>query len=262
MTTISNNRRKRKISGKTAAFLIVITLLLCAALLWRDAAASFLWRIVSPILSTRDTAALAQAGFFAQFGNLTNLIEENARLRQELASTSALLLDRHFLYQENADLKQRLGRSAEGTVVLATVLLRPPAVPYGVLMIDVGKNAAVTEGMLVAAAGSAYIGRVTQVYDTTARITLFSAPGQTHEALLRGSIPLALEGEGSGSMRGELPVGIPVAVGDPVLLPGIMPTFLAVVTAVMHEEGQSFQSVYLTLPVNPLELRFVEVHSK
>jgi cell shape-determining protein MreC len=187
MTTISSNRRRKKISGKTAAFLIFITILLSAALLWRDAAASLAWRAVAPLLEAREGAAVGQTGFFAWFDNGVKLAAENAALKQALASTTALLLDRNFLYQENLDLKHRLGRTVEGSVVLGTVIMRPPTVPYGILMIDIGRNERLQKDDLVAAAGSVYIGRVTEVFDTTARVTLFSAPGQTHEALLRGS---------------------------------------------------------------------------
>jgi cell shape-determining protein MreC len=260
MTTISTNRRRKRISGRTAAFLIVITVILCAGLLWRDAAANLLWRVFSPALSARNAAAAGSSGFFGQFQENGRLASENAQLRAQLASTTARLIDRDYLYAENLHLKEMLGRQVSDPTVLASVILRPPGLPYGMLMLDVGKDSGVREGDLVASEGSAYIGRVSTVYDTAARVTLFSAPGETYQGLLRGEVPVALSGEGGGSMTGEVPAGIDVKPGDPVTLPSIAPQFAAIVSSVVKQEGESFQSVYLTLPVNPLELRYVIVH--
>jgi cell shape-determining protein MreC len=260
MTTISNNRRRKKISPRAAFFLIIIAVVLCAGLLWRDAAANLVWKMLSPVLSMRNEAAVSSTGFFGGFASNVKLAEENRLLHEALASTTSLLVDRNFLYAENLDLKRRLGRTITNPILLAAVLMRPPGIPYGTLMIDVGSRDGVREGDLVSSSGSSYVGRISTVYDTTARVTLFSAPGQTHQGLLRGEVPLTLVGQGSGSMSGEVPVGIGVSVGDPVLLPSITPEFIARVSAVNHPEGQSFQSVYLSIPSNPLELRFVEVH--
>src|SRR6185437_15651377 len=135
-------------SGRMAAFLIIVTVLLCAGLLWRDAAASLLWRALSPALSARATAAAGSAGFFGQFQNSGMLAAQNALLRQELASTTALVLDRDYLYAENLDLKAKLGRTHNDPVVLGAVILRPPGVPYGTLTLDIGKQNGVREGDL------------------------------------------------------------------------------------------------------------------
>ena len=262
MTTISSNRRRKRVSARTAAFLIIVTIILCAGLLWRDAAAGLVWRAVSPLLSARNEAAAGSVGFFGQFGNNAKLAGENALLKEALASSTARALDRDYLYAENLKLKQMLGRAVSDPTLLSAVLMRPPGTPYGTLMLDTGKNDGVREGNLVASEGSAYIGRITSVYDTTSRVTLFSAPGQTYQGLLRGEVPFAISGEGAGSLSAEVPAGVEVAVGDPVIIPSIVPQFAAMVTAVLRHEGESFQSVYLTLPVNPLELRYVLIHLK
>lgn len=260
MTTTSSNRKRRRISLRTAAFLILITILLCAGLLWRDAAANLLWRFLSPMLSARNEAAAGSAGFFGQFGANGALAAENARLKETLASTSARLIDRDYLYAENQELKRLLGRTVKDSTVLAAVLLRPPGIPYGTLVLDVGRDSGVRDGDLVSSEGSAFIGRVSTAYDTTSRVTLFSAPGQTYQGMLRGTIPVSISGEGGASLTGEVPAGVDVKADDPVLLPSIMPQFMAVVSSVIKTEGQSFQTIYLSLPANPLELRYVVVH--
>ncbi len=260
MTTISNSRRKKRLSPGVFFLMLFVILLALAAFFFRTPGASVLWSVLSPVLHAREQGAVALGDFFAGFSSGAVLATENRELKEELASTTALLLDRNFLYTENLALKARLGRSENTEVVLATVIMRPPGVPYDTQIIDVGRKSGIKEGDLVAAEGSAYIGRVASVYESTSRVILFSASGQTYQALLRGTIPIALSGQGGGSITGELPVGTDIAVGDFVLLPNISPEFMAQVSAVMQRDGESFQSVYLQLPVNPLELRFVEVH--
>lgn len=260
MTTISNNRRK-KFKAAALLLLIPIGIFVGAAFLWRDALANMLWRAASPLISIKQGSVNSAGSFFSQFASNASLAEENARLRASLASTSILLMDRDLLLRENIDLKNRLGRGQEPLPILAAVLLAPPGMPYDTLMIDAGKDHGIREGDLVAAGGSVYIGRIANVYDTASRVILFSSPGQTYQALLRGSIPVSLSGQGGGSIVGELPVGTEVAAGDSVTLPSIMPQFIAQITSVVRREGESFQSIYLSLAVNPYGLRVVEVHA-
>jgi cell shape-determining protein MreC len=100
---------------------------------------------------------------------------------------------------------------------------------------------------------------VSEVYDTAARVELFSAPGASYQALLNGTMPVAVEGQGGGSLRAEVPAGTPVKVGDSVAFPGLLGGIVSVVSATEAKEGESFIVVYMRLPANPQDLRFVEV---
>jgi cell shape-determining protein MreC len=185
---------------------------------------------------------------------------EASRLRGELAQAQALLVDRDALYKENIELKARLGRNETASPrVLAAVLMRPPGVPYDTLLIDAGTQHGIALGDLVSAGGQAIIGRVIEAYQSTARVELFSAPGQSYQALLRGTTPVAVEGQGGGSMRAQVPAGTQVAVGDEVEFPGMWGGLSALVSAVDARAGESFIVLFMHLPANPAELRFVEV---
>ena len=72
-------------------------------------------------------------------------------------------------------------------------------------------------------------------------------------------MPLSLEGQGAGSFSGKIPQGTPVEVGQTVLFPNISPVFVASVSYVEAPPGESFQTVYMQLPLNPFMLRYVEV---
>ena len=163
------------------------------------------------------------------------------------------------MYKENLDLKNRLGRDAAVQTVLAGVVMRPPAVPYDTLIIDAGTAQGVDAGDFVSAGGTALIGTVLQTYATTARVELFSAPGETYQAMLNGNTPVTIAGQGAGSLIAQVPAGTVVAVGDTVVFPGVAGGISGIVSTVVAREDTSFITLYLHLPVDPLELHYVEV---
>ncbi|MBP9710684.1 MAG: hypothetical protein KBD50_00240 [Candidatus Pacebacteria bacterium] len=230
-------------------FLLVLLCLLVIAILavWRQPLTQAFWFFAEPVLHIGRESSQS----------------ELERLREEVASSSVLLLDRNLLYEENLRLKARLGRVPEGErSLLAAILLRPPGTPYDTLILDVGRRNDVAVGDLVFAGGTVVIGAITEVYGSTARATLFSAPGQTHDALIfseGGSVPISLEGQGAGSFVGKIPQGTPVEVGQTVIFSNIVPVFAASVSYVEALPGESFQTVYMHMPTNPFTLRFVEV---
>lgn len=226
------------------AWVLLLALLVAAAVLMRGPASSLFWRIVAPAARVRESLSGSEV----------------TRLRAELASTSAALADRDLLYKEVTDLRGRLGRAdASQARVLAAVLQRPPWTPYDTLVIDAGADHGIAVGSLVSAGGQGLIGRVSEVYGTTARVELFSAPGTSYQALLNGTLPIAVEGQGGGSLRAEVPAGTQVAAGDTVAFPGLMGGIVSLVSATEAKEGESFIVVYMRLPTNPQDLRFVEV---
>jgi cell shape-determining protein MreC len=225
-------------------WVIALVLLMGAVALLRQPAASLFWRIAAPVARVRESLGGSEA----------------ARLRAELASTSAALADRDLLYKEVTDLRERLGRAdAPSSRIVAAVLQRPPWTPYDSLVIDAGANYGIAAGSLVSAGGQGLIGRVSEVYDTSARVELFSAPGASYQALLNGTQPVAVEGLGGGSLRTEVPAGTQVKVGDTVAFPGLLGGIVSLVSATETKAGESFIVVYMRLPANPADLRFVDV---
>lgn len=238
------HKTRRTSSRAWLIWALVLVVLIAVVILWRGQLAGAFWQVWAPVARVRE--ALGQT--------------EASRLKAELARAQAELLDRDELYKETIDLRARLGRTdAPGTRVLAGILLSPPWSPYDTLVIDAGLAHGIKAGDLVYAAGQALIGHVSEVYATTARVELFSAPGASYQALLRGEIPLALEGQGGGSLRAEVPAGTQVAVGDTILLPGLWGGVAARVSATDARAGESFIVVYMQLPANPAELSSVEV---
>ncbi len=189
----------------------------------------------------------------------------HTRYASGLATTTleALVADRDALYQENLDLKSRLGREVHVQRILAGVLLRPPATPYDTLIIDAGSQEGVAVDDRVAAAGTVLIGTVTQVYLHSAQVSLYSSPGQKYEGILTlqsgEALPITVVGQGGSSLSAQVPAGSKVVAGDQIVLPGVLGGLIGTVVGVQGGEGESFATVYLSLPINPADLRFVEV---
>ncbi len=245
MTTISPNRRRRGPSGGVFIGSAILVLCLLLVFVLRAQTASLLWQAVAPVLSLRNRLSQTDASL----------------LRASLASTTAALADRDALYQQNLQLKALLGRNATTHTTLAAVLERPPNIPYDTLMIDIGSSEGVVPGALAFAGGNTAVGTVSDVYQSTSRVVLFSAPGQSYQAQLEGGVPLTLSGQGAGSMQGEVPAGTVVSTGQAVLLPGIALAFTGTVSYIHQESGASFITVYVQLPADVFSLQYVEVQT-
>lgn len=243
MTTISSNRRKKTFPLRTLLVTVVVALVLLGIGVWREGVSRTFWFAAGPVLQLRNALERSDA----------------AQLRAQVALLEAQLADRDVLYAENKELKLRLGRNAGVRTILASVLLRPPGVPYDVLIVDAGAREGVAQGDMVSAGGTTLIGRVEEVHDRTSRVLLFSAPGESYQGLIAGKIAVSVEGQGGGSLRGQIPAGSAVAVGDSVLLPGIAGGFASQVSYIERTEGSSFETVFMHLPVNFFELSYVEI---
>ncbi|MDO8678136.1 MAG: rod shape-determining protein MreC, partial [Acidobacteriota bacterium] len=235
MMMISNKVSAAAARSKRARLLGVVALavLIGAAALWRAPLSETVWRLLAPVMHVR-------------FGSG----EASLATSTDPSRLAAAEADRDALYQENLELKARLGRDARVTRILSGVLLRPPQTPYDTLVIDAGTAEGVALRDAVSAGGIVVVGTVSQVYAHASRVTLYSAPGEKYDALLKGSIPLAVEGQGGGSLQARLPAGTPVAVGDAALLPGIVGGISARVSHIERGAGESFITLYFTLPID------------
>ncbi len=237
-------KTRRTTSRAWLIWVLVLVGLIAIVLMWRSTFAGVLWQVWAPVARVREVLGQTEA----------------SKLQAQLAQVQAQLADRDALYKETLELRARLGRTdAPVPRTLAGVLLAPPWSPYDTLVVDAGSMHGVKAGDLVYASGQALVGHVSEAYTTTARVELFSAPGASYQATLRGEVPLALEGQGGGSLRAEVPTGTPVAVGDTIQLPGVWGSLVGHVSAVDARAGESFIVIYMQLPVNPSSLSRVEI---
>jgi cell shape-determining protein MreC len=246
--------------------LVVLLVLVGLVGVFRNQFSGVFVQVTTPLLGLRESVGNAIGGVVVQFSSKAALQKENEDLKEALASTTAALADRNLLYSQNLFIKNQFGRDVAPHVILAGVLMRPPYVPYDTLLIDAGSVQGVAVGDLVSAGGTTVIGRVSTVYNEQSRATLFSAAGESYQALLQlsaqagVSVPVSVVGQGAGSMSTEVPAGTRVSIGDNVILAGIAAPFVGSVSHIDLRDGQSFETVYIQLPVDLFSLQYIEVH--
>jgi len=197
----------------------------------------------------------------AYFSSKNNLLSENDRLKAELESMGARMANYNTVLDENEKLKETLGRKKEGqNLLLSSILSKPNQSAYDTLLIDRGTNHGVQVGQNVFASGSIPIGRVSEAYNNSATIVLYSSSGESTPAIVSGKdIFIDAVGRGGGSFEVLLPRDLVVDMGTEVTLPGVTPRVLGVIEKVVSSPRDAFQKVLMTSPVNLFELKFVEV---
>jgi cell shape-determining protein MreC len=239
------NRRPTTPPLRAPLVALAAALVLAAALL-RAPLGGALWGALEPLVRARDSLSASEV----------------AELRAQLASTTAALADYDLLKAQNARLRAQLGRApAAPRQALAQVLMRPPGMPYDTLMVDAGASQGVVVGDTVTA-GALAIGVIDEVYAGSSRVVLYSAPGQSYDATLvtkTASVPVAVAGQGGGSLAAHVPAATPAAVGDTVVLSGLDSGMMGTVSAVAGADTDTFKTIYLRLPVNLFDLREVYI---
>ena len=258
-------KRKHAPRSHTKTILLVLGALCMVALIYffRAPLSSVLHSVMTPVYTLGRSLSASVESSFDLFSSKEYLIGETHRLSSSLEEARLVALDRNLLYEENLALKERLDRLGDPYAILATVVLKPPFTPYDTLLIDVGERDGVSEGDKVAAIGTVLVGYVREVYTNSARVVLFSTPGEKHEGYLEGiEVPITIEGQGGGSMRARVPYGIEVAAGTVIAIPSISGGTVGVIEHLMFTEGDAYTEVYLRLPVNPFSLTHVDVWRK
>jgi rod shape-determining protein MreC len=189
-----------------------------------------------------------------------SLVLENEKLRREIASNKTSLLLLQNLEEENADLKNALGRKPSGDVIIAVVLTRPPVSPYDTLVIDAGSKDGIEIGNRVYADGDVLVGEIAEVYGSQSKVSLLSSPGKKTTISFTGSnIHTEATGRGSGNFTASVPVEAGIQAGDTVIAPDIKLHVLGVVENIEADSTNSFATILFKMPINIHDIRFVEV---
>jgi cell shape-determining protein MreC len=193
-----------------------------------------------------------------------SLYLQNQDLQMKLKADEARISNYNSLLAENVLLKEILGRKSEKiNMTLAAILSKPNQNIYDVFVIDIGAKDGVRIGDLVFALGNVPVGRVSLVYDDSAKVTLFSNPGEKTQVVSMGSRDVFMEvtGRGGGNFEMIIPSSLTALKGDQVILPGLASHVLGIIETVISDPRDSFTKALLTSPVNIQELKFVEVEN-
>lgn len=204
-----------------------------------------------------------RADFSIESGSLdtpATLLAENESLRRDLADISTRISLISAIEQENADLQSLFGRATTTTRLAAAVISRPPRSSYDEIIIDVGTDEGVRIGDRVYAPGDVPIGTVTDVVSGVSKVSLFSSPGTSRDVFIgTAHIPAVARGQGGGQYAALVPNATSIPLGEMVVdadaSAGRMP--LGLVTRVISDPAQAFETVLFAPSVNIYELRWV-----
>lgn len=216
--------------------------------------------MLRPFWELENNVVAGTDGFVSYFISKHALEIENQNLKSQLMEMQARMTDHATLEQENASLKEMLGRTTSTNLVLGTILVKPNRSLYDTLVIDIGADNGVKVGDIVFAYGTTPVGTVSSVSSTTATVTLFSTSGEITTGRIDGkNIDVQLTGRGGGNFQLQIPRDITLEPATNVLLPGITPEVIAVVASSITDPRDPTQTFLLTSPVNINELNWVEV---
>lgn len=217
------------------------------------------YRIAPYLWNAGNTAADTGENFFESFASKRSLAEENDRLRKEVARMQTQVLDRNLLEEKVIAMEESLGRAGSDDRVVARVLAGPGRSPYDTLVVDAGEEQGIERGDYVAYAGAGVIGTIDEVYSWTAKVKLFSFPGEQTPVLAgEQAVPGTAEGRGMGNFEVRIPRGSPVLAGDMMMIPG-KSLILGIVGAVIENDALPFMRVLFTTPFNIAEIQTVEI---
>jgi len=255
----NNNKSRNRYVGLVLLAALVLALVFGGSFIL-SAFSSSANALTLPLTSTASAfRAKVSFGVSTFFSSKAALVSENTALMSRLETMRAEMLDRDMLFLENRSLKEALGRREEEKTVLASVLSRPNRSPYDTLLIDIGADHDLRTGDLALGLGSVVIGRVAAVYERSALVKLFSAPGEEQEIIIGSSTPAKAIGVGGGNFRVVLPKGSPVSVGDPIVFPAINSRIFGKVGEIATDSSDTFERIFFQSPVNIFELRWIEI---
>lgn len=251
-----NYRPKRSLKqGYFKPIVILVTVFVLGAIIF-PLFEGFLVSASSPIWGTENTFTrkFARLSGFLKTKNV--LVRENAELKEEL---SALKLESLASGWEAGDLLLAERSEVLGAVP-ASVILHPPRTPYDVIIIDAGSKDSITLGDKVSLPEGLGLGTISEVFETKAKVRLYSTSGEETEAFLeRDNLSVILEGQGGGNFKLNLSHERVVERGDRIFSSGLSPELLAVVAEINARPTDAFKEVLAYSPANIFDLRFVLV---
>lgn len=254
----SNFQNRRKVVQKRALTIFII-LIIAIIILVTGPVRRLIFSLALPAWQTEN--AILNSNFFEYFKSKQSLINERIALEQKLFLAGNLLALNETLQIENENLKDLLGRKdSKQKTILGTVLVKPPQTPYDMLTVDIGEIDGVKVGDKVMANANIYIGEVSEVMPSSAKVTLYSTPGRKLSVVLgASSVTMEAVGIGGGNFNILVPREVEVKEGDVIVIPSITANVFGIVEKVSFKETDSFQTILFKSPVNISELNFIEV---
>lgn len=257
----SSNFESRKKSSRNKILLVILILIIALIILSTTVAQNTLFFIAKPVWAVKNYFIKVNKTNLEYFKSKQTLMNEKQAMQAQIFEAGTLSALNTILQTENDTLKDLLGRKdTKQKTVLAEILVKPPQNFYDILTIDIGANHNVKVGNKVMADANVYIGEVSEVLPTSAKVILYSSPGEKRQVVIgSNSVSAEAVGRGGGNFSIFLPREIEVRENDVIVIPSITPNVFGIVEKVSSQDKDSFQTILFKSPVNISELSFVEV---
>ena len=197
--------------------------------------------------------------FLQSFYGKKTILKRNQELAQENNRLAIDNLRTDYLAQELEKITNTQ-ETLETPAVVASVINKGSLSSANTWIINSGIDSGITVGDRVIAYDTSVIGTVTEVFDTTARITLYSAVGQSVNGILfPHNENLMAKGQGGGGFMIETPRSIEAAPGDVFYSQENPGYVIAIVQAIEFDARDPFKQVYLSYPTNVNQIQTVVI---
>ncbi len=240
-------------SGGVLALIIIGLLVVCRFLL-----PGLFLTATMPFVRAGDSVSRSFGDALGGFGNRVALTVSNEHLTQQ---NEALAVENRTLADKIASLTALLGATsapAAQPAVVAPVVARPPISPYDSLVISGGTDAGISDGMEVFGTGGVPIGVVSSVTNAFARVTLFTAPGESLAAWVgTAHVPLTISGVGAGAFTAEAPRSAGFTEGETVYAPGPGALPVGTIGSLTGAAASPTVTVHIVPATNPFSIAYV-----
>lgn len=252
----SGNRNKKR-----STFLSVLFVLFLIFILTFYGPKNFIFGIASPFWNLKTFIYYFIDDNAKLLSSKISLIQENENLKTQIEKDKRDMVLKDVLSAENDGLKTALNRKdLNKKSILSAILVKPSLSPYDTLIIDVGNDQNISVGDKVAADGNTFIGYVSEVYNNTSKVILYSSPGEKVNVLIGNSnVEKEAIGMGGGNFEVSVPKEVDIKEGDSIVIPSVSTNVFGIVDHLEYESADAFQRVLFKSPVNVSELKWVFV---
>ncbi len=233
-----------------AVFIVLLNIALGGAIstLVRD--------VVTPVSRVGGNvgSAIANSGYFSSRRSLEaqlNALQDELQQQQlEAAAFTAL-------QQQNQSLAslEHLAQTSPG--LAAPIVSSVVSSPYGTFIVGAGSADTVAQNALVLTSDGFVAGKVVQVSSHQSLVNEIFGPGTQTPVTIDGA-SVIVSGQGGQAMA-QVPRGITITQGDPVVAPEYGGRPIGVVQHVESNPADALQQVYIALPVSLSSLQYVYV---
>lgn len=250
---------------------VILLLIFFNYLGWLGSSKNFAYRVSSPFMKLFQLVDQQIAGAFNFWTELKSLNQEN----KNLSDNNQRLLDENNslkeVLRENESLRQQLAIALpeKKQLVLADIVGYLPQVGQYFLL-DKGSQQGLKEGMTVVTANNFFVGRLVEVGDRWAKVSLvldsnFLVNVLSQETRVRG---IVRGNHGLGLIMEMIPIDAQIKVGEMIMTSGIndqvsSDLIVGRISSIEKKESEIFQQAILqpVVDFNKLEKVFVIINS-